>query len=88
MTVIDAYDVSLRATQRTLEAAQHEAAISKKEYAELENKITEMEKKMVVLQDNYEQQLETQRKGIHTTVLLLCNFYVNKITSVYTCDSD
>ena len=76
MTVIDAYDVSLRATQNTLEAAQQEAAISKKE---LENKIIEMEKKMAILQDNYEQQadqLETQRKGIHeihTTILLLCN---------------
>ena len=77
--VIDAYDVSLRATQRTLEAAQHEAAISKKECTELENKINEMEKEKAVLRHNYEQQadqLETlQRKGIyeiHTTIILLC----------------
>ena len=69
MTVIDAYDVSLRATQSTLEAAQHEAAISKKECTELKNKIKEMEKEKAVLRNNYEQQadqLETlQRKGIH-----------------------
>ena len=76
MTVIDACDVSLRATQRTLEAAQHEAAISKKECTELENKINEMEKKMAVLRDNYEQQadqLETlQRKGIYTHNYYCC----------------
>ena len=69
VTVIDAYDVSLRATQRTLEAAQHKAAISKKEFMELENKISEMGKKMAVLQYNNEQQayqLEIlQRQGIH-----------------------
>ena len=69
MTVIDAYDVSLRTTQRTLEAAQHEADISKKECTELENKIKEMEKKMAVLKDNNEQQADKleilQHKGIH-----------------------
>ena len=73
VTVIDAYDVSLRATQNTLEAAQQEAAISKKE---LEN---EMEKKMAILQDNYEQQadqLEAQRKGIHEIHTILYYFCV------------
>ena len=69
MTVIDAYDVSLRATQRTLEAVQHEAAISKQERAELENKINKMEKEKAVSRNNYEQQadqLETlQCKGIY-----------------------
>ena len=70
VTVIDdTYnDGSLRATISELQAAQHEAAISKQECAELENKVIEMEKKMAVLQDNYEQQadqLKTQCKGIH-----------------------
>ena len=54
--MIDAYDVSLRATQRTLEAAQHEAAISKQECEKLENKIIEIEKKMAVFHNNYKQQ--------------------------------
>ena len=52
----------------SLEAAQREAAISKKMCVELENKIAEMEKKIAVLHGNNEQQadeLETlQRKGI------------------------
>ena len=76
--VIDAYDVSLRAGNTALEAAQHEAAISKQECVEKDNKIIEMEKEMSVLYDNNEQKadkLETlQRKGIHgtTQLLLLC----------------
>ena len=68
MTVIDTYDVNLKAAQR-------EAAISKQECAKLENKIVEMEKKMAVLHDNNEQQAEKleilQRKGIKIT----CNYY-------------
>ena len=80
MTVIDAYDVSLRATQRTLEAVQHEAAISKQECTELENKMIEMEKKMAVLHDNNEQQadkIETlQHKGIHVTTQLLTVVFI------------
>ena len=85
MTVIDAYEVSLKASkqkqeqlQTKLETVQHEAAISKQDCAELEDKIIEMEKKIAVLHDNNEQQadkLETlQRKGIHETIqlLLLC----------------
>ena len=74
--MIDAYDVSLKASKTKQEASQHEAAISKQECTELENKITEMKKKMAVLRDNYEQQadqLETlQHKGIHeihTTII-------------------
>ena len=76
--MIDAYDVSLRASNTALEAAQHEAAMSKEECAEKDNKIIEMEKKMAVLHDNNEQQadkIETlQSKGIHETtqLLLLC----------------
>ena len=85
MTVIDVYEVSLIASkqrqeqlQTKLETVQHEAAISKQDCAELEDKIIEMEKKIAVLHDNNEQQadkLETlQRKGIHETIqlLLLC----------------
>ena len=78
MTVIDTYDVSLRASNTALEAAQHEAAISKEKCAEKDNKIIEMEKKMAVLHDNNEQQADKieiqQRKGIHETtqLLLLC----------------
>ena len=71
VTVIDAYDVSLRATKTKLEAAQHEAANSKQECAEKDNKIIEMEKKMAVLQDNNEQQVDKittlQHKGVHGT---------------------
>ena len=74
MTVTDGYDVSL-------EAAQCEAAISKKECAELEKKIAEMEKKMLVLHVHNEQQadkLETlQCKGIYETI---------KLTVIYCCD--
>ena len=71
MTVIDAYDVSLRVSKTKLEAAQHEAAISRQERTELENEMFEMEKKLQVLHTNNEQQadmIETlQRKGIHKT---------------------
>ena len=73
--MIDAYDVSLKASKTKLEASQHEAAISKQECTELENKITEMEKEKAVLRYDYEQQagqLATlQCKGIyeiHTTI--------------------
>ena len=69
MTVIDTYDANLKAAQR-------EAAISKQECAELKSTIVEMEKKMAVLHDNYEQQVDKleilQRKGIHETT---CNYY-------------
>ena len=82
MTAIDAYDVSLKASKTKLEAAQHEAAISKQEYTELENKINEMEREKAVLRDNYEQQadqLETlQHKGIHETI------YTTTFITVYT----
>ena len=78
MTVIDTYDVSLRASKTALEATQREAAISKQECAEKENKMIEMEKKMAVLRDNYEQQadkLETlQRKGITNYVTITVKF--------------
>ena len=80
MTVIDAYDVSLRASKTALEATQREAAISKQECAELEDKVIEMEKKMAVLHDNNEQQadkLETlQRKGIHGTIQLFTVVFI------------
>ena len=53
--MIDAYDVSLKASKTKQEASQHEAAISKQECTELENKITEMEKEKAVLRYDYEQ---------------------------------
>ena len=66
--MIDACDVSLRASKTKLEAAQREAANSKQECVEMENRIIEMEKKMAVLQDNNEQQVDKittlQHKGI------------------------
>lgn len=67
----------------SLEAAQHEAAISKKMCVELENKIAEMEKKITVLHGNNEQQadeLETlQRKGkLHSYYCCVC-YMLNKL---------
>ena len=74
MIVIDAYDVSLRASkkkqdqlQTTLETVQHEAAISKLEREEIE-------KKMVRYKQEYEQQqkvlMEVQEKGKNHKIIL------------------
>ena len=64
MIVIDAYDVSLRASkkkqdqlQTTLETVQREAAISKLE-------CEEMEKKMAVLRNDCEQQAKELEKHL------------------------
>ena len=74
MIVIDAYDVSLRASkkkqdqlQTTLETVQREAAISKLEREEIE-------KKMVWYEREYEQQqkvlMEVQEKGKNHKIIL------------------
>ena len=74
MIVIDAYDVSLRASkkkqdqlQTTLETVQREAAISKLEREEIE-------KKMVRYEREYEQQqkvlMEVQEKGKNHKIIL------------------
>ena len=74
MIVIDAYDVSLRASkkkqdqlQTTLETVQREAAISKLEREEIE-------KKMVRYEREYEQQqkvlMKVQEKGKNHKIIL------------------
>ena len=73
--MIDAYDVSLRASKTTLEAAQHEAAISKQECAELEDKVIEMEKKLTVLHDSYGQQADKLETLQHKGIRKLYNYY-------------
>ena len=67
--VIHAYDVSLRASkereqelQSQVDALQHQSIIKEQKLSKLEENDSDMQKKMLILRNDYEQQQEVLEK--------------------------
>ena len=69
VVVIHAYDVSLRASkereqelQSQVDALQHQSIVKEQKLSKLEENYSDMQKKMLILKNDYEQQQEVLEK--------------------------